>query len=177
MKSINLPKAKHLAISCLLWALLSCGSVLALSTDKDQPIDIEADSVDLDDRKGISVYQGDVVVTQGSIRVTADKVTVHHQAHKPDRLEADGNPVTFRQRPDGKDTDIEGEAKRVEYEVDSELLYLIGNAVLTQGADSFKSDRITYDRTKAKVLAGAVAKGKERVRVTIESRNKPDAKQ
>ncbi|OQX44175.1 MAG: lipopolysaccharide transport periplasmic protein LptA, partial [Candidatus Sedimenticola endophacoides] len=52
---------------------------------------------------------------------------------------------------------------------DSEILYLIGDAVLSQGKDSFKSDRITYDRVKAVVKAGASAKGKQRVRATISS--------
>ena len=46
---------------------------------------------------------------------------------------------------------------------------MIGDSVLFQGKDSFKSDRITYDRTKSLVRAGASAKGKQRVRISIES--------
>ena len=45
------------------------------------------------------------------------------------------------------------------------------NAELSQGSDRFSSDRIVYDRVKAKLKAGAAAKGSERVRVTIQPQN------
>jgi lipopolysaccharide export system protein LptA len=56
------------------------------------------------------------------------------------------------------------------------MLYLIGNAVLTQGKDTFKSDRIAYDRKKSLIKGGTSAKGKQRVRVTIKSKKKKEDK-
>ncbi|MDX1519199.1 MAG: LptA/OstA family protein, partial [Gammaproteobacteria bacterium] len=50
----------------------------ALTTDKDQPIEIEADAAELDDRKNVTVYTGNVIVTQGSIRMTGEKMTVYY---------------------------------------------------------------------------------------------------
>ena len=142
----------------------------ALESDKDQPIYIEADSVDIDDRRGTSTYRGNVELTQGTIRITADKITVSKRQGKSDHIEATGNPVTFRQKTDSKNGLVTGQAKKSEYDADSEVLYLVDQATLTQGKDTFKSDRIIYDRAKAVVKAGASAKGKQRVRVTIESK-------
>lgn len=153
------------AIALLL--LLFPGIAPALQSDKDQPIYIEADAVDIDDRNGTSIYKGNVVLTQGSIVMTADKVTVTQRQEQTDQIEAVGRPVTFQQdTDDGKGT-IKGRAKKTEYSANGETLYMIGDAVLIQGKDTFKSDRIVYDRARAIVKAGASAKGKERVRVTI----------
>jgi len=157
----------------LFLALLLAAPTLAtaLESDKDQPIQIEADSVDIDDGKGTSTYKGNVELTQGSIRITADRVTITQHQGQSDHVEAVGSPVTFRQRTEGAKGIIKGRAKRAEYDANSEMLYLIDEAVLTQGSDSFKSDRITYDRARSVVKAGASAKGKKRVRVTIQSGN------
>lgn len=152
----------------LLLALLALSSplTLALSSDKDQPVELSADSVDLDEAKQVSVYKGDVDLRQGSMRLRADQVTVQHQGRKPDRLIAVGRPVRFEQRT-GKGK-VKARARRAEYEVNSEVLTLIGDAVLVQNGDTLKSDRIVYDRVRHKVRAGAAAKGKKRVRITIQ---------
>lgn len=153
----------------LLILMLGSGTALALSGDKNQAIELEADSVDIRESEGFSVYQGNVVLRQGSIEVMADKVTVDHKDGKPSKVVASGNPVRFRQSPGDDKPDIKGQANQVEYRVDSEELILSGKARLTQGKDSFASDRIVYDRVKAVVKAGAAAKGSERVRITIQA--------
>jgi lipopolysaccharide export system protein LptA len=140
----------------------------ALSSDKDQPIDIVADSVAIDEAKGTSTYTGNVEINQGSIRLLADKVVVEHRPGQPRKVDATGAPAKFRQLPDNSKQYVTGTARRVEYRLDSEELLLSGDAHLTQGKDSFHSDRIVYDRVKAVVKAGAAAQGKDRVRVTIE---------
>ena len=139
----------------------------ALQSDKDQPMELEADSADIDESKGVSVYTGNVVVVQGSINLQADRVTVYQRGSNPTRIIAEGQPVKFRQLQDDRKEYVKGVARKAEYTIASEELVLIGDAVLTQGKDSFKSDRIVYDRVRAKVKAGAAAKGKERVKLTI----------
>lgn len=160
----NCKAYRRLAIALLL-SLPSLAS--ALQTDKDQATYIEADSVDIDDRKGISIYKGHVELTQGSIRLNAAKIVVTQKQSSSDHIVATGKPVTFQQKTDGNKGMVKGRSSKVEYSVDSEIIHMIGKAVLTQGRDTFKSDRITYDRAKAIVKAGASAKGKQRVRVTI----------
>ncbi|MCP3868950.1 MAG: lipopolysaccharide transport periplasmic protein LptA [Gammaproteobacteria bacterium] len=147
----------------------------ALESDKNQPVYIEADSVEINDGTGISVYQGNVDVTQGSIHLTADKVTVTQRPGNANHIRAEGNPVTFKQNMEDQKKPIEGSARIAEYDTESEILHMIGNAVLLQGKDSFKSDRISYDRSKSLVRAGTSAKGKERVKISIQSKKSQKA--
>lgn len=151
----------------LLLFLLALQPAIALESDKEQPILIEANSVELDDGRGVSTYTGNVVVTQGSIQLNADKVTVTRRGANSYHLLAEGNPVRFAQETEEKGV-VNGNAQQAEYDSDSEILYLIGDASLKQGKDSFNSDRINYDQTKAIVRAGASAKGKQRVKVSIQ---------
>jgi len=155
--------------------LLIAGAAGALESDREQPIQVEADSVDIDEQSGVSVYQGDVQVDQGSIRIRADKVTVTQREGAPRLVVSEGRPVTFQQQPEGKQELVKGQALRTEYDMDSELLVMIGEAILLQGGDTFKSDRIVYDRAKSVVKAGAAAAGKERVRINIQPRQKKPA--
>ena len=48
----------------------------ALPSDRDQPIRVQADSAELDDKQGVAVYRGSVVITQGSLKITGDTVTL-----------------------------------------------------------------------------------------------------
>lgn len=150
--------------------MLACHAAPALESDRQQPIELAADSVDIDEGRGLSTYRGDVDLRQGSIRLRADVVTVYQKGRKPSKIVAEGGPVKFEQR--ATKGPVKGEARRIEYEVGSENLLLVGDAVLIQGNDSMRSDRIVYDRVKSVVKAGAAADGKQRVRISIEAPGK-----
>lgn len=156
---------------CSLILLLLSGSAWGLKTDSDQPIYLEADSADIDDANNRSIYSGNVIVTQGTIRLTGDKVIVIQKPEGKggDQFYASGNPSTFRQEIEGKPGEfVRGKAKKIEYQSDSELLFLIDGAHLTQEGDSFSSDRITYDREKSILKGGSAAKGKQRIHMTMQ---------
>lgn len=151
--------------------LLSPAAAWALKSDAEQPITVEADGADIDDGNKRSTYTGNVVITQGTIRLEADKVIVSKPASgQGNNLHAEGKPVRFQQAVEGKKGEVvRGRARKMEYDSDSELMHLIGEAQLTQEGNSFSSDRITYDRVKSLVTGGAAASGKQRVRMTIRS--------
>jgi len=150
----------------LICALVSTQAI-ALPTDKDQPVNIEADSVDINEATETAIYRGNVMLTQGSIKITANKVVVNKFQSENPYIIATGNLVHFSQLPDPKSPRIKGQALKTEYEMNSGKMQLTGKAVLTKGKNTFKNDRIIYDREKAVVKAGASAKGKERVKITI----------
>ncbi len=129
---------------------------LAASKNEDLPIRIEADSADIDDRQGVSVYRGNVEIRQGTSVLTADRVTVQHPGKKAQKIIAVGKPVRYRQPQEGDKPDIRAEALQAEYYTTSEELVMMGDAVLFQGKDSFRSDRITYDR-KSGMLNGVTS--------------------
>ncbi|MCB1829612.1 MAG: lipopolysaccharide transport periplasmic protein LptA [Chromatiaceae bacterium] len=163
---------RTLRLACCL-ALILPIQVSALESDSEQPIYVEADGADINDKTGVSVYTGNVVVTQGSIKLNASKVTVTQKGEKSDHILAEGNPVEFEQKTSDKGL-IKGRANTADYHIDSEIVYMVGDAIMIQGKDTFRSDRITYDRVKGQVKAGASAKGQQRVRIAVQPKKKTD---
>jgi lipopolysaccharide export system protein LptA len=143
--------------------------VAALESDQKQPVYIEADAVELDDQQAFSLYIGNVDIRQGSMRLLADEVLVHHKPDRqPEKIIAIGDPVRYRQLLDDDPDEVKGRALRMEYEADREEITLIDEAVLIQGTDRFASDRIVYNRLTERVVAGSSASGRERVRIKIQ---------
>ena len=138
----------------IVFLVLICGRCAALSTDSQQPIEIEADFAELDDEEGTTVYIGNVTVTQGSIYMTGDRLRVNFTEER-DLKEAflEGRPATFKQTPDGAVHDIEGEAILIEYHALMNFFYLIEKAKVTQGERLFEGHRINYDTDKSIITA------------------------
>ncbi|HWR76447.1 MAG TPA: lipopolysaccharide transport periplasmic protein LptA [Thiobacillus sp.] len=136
-------------IRTLFYALL-CAALLASpahaeKTDRDKPVNLEADVVTLDDIKKISVYQGNVILSQGTLMLRADRVQVTQNASGLDKLSATGRPATFRQKLDGRDEFIEGFADRIEYDSVNSQLEMIGQAQLRRGSDELRGAQISYN--------------------------------
>lgn len=133
---------------------LAAGAACALATDVDQPIEIEADFAELDDAAGRTTYTGNVVVVQGSVRMTGDKLIANFDENRQlVDVYLEGKPAHFKQTPDGGKQDIEGEGLQIEYHQRKSLLYLIDQARLTQGDRLFQGYRINYD-TRRSIITG-----------------------
>lgn len=143
----------------------------ALSDDRNQPMYVEADRADIDDKRGVSVYRGNVKITQGTLQLTAAELTVHSKGGDIIKAIAVGQPATYRQRPDGKDQNVEAEAERMEYFAQEQTLILLDKAQVRQAGDTFSSDKIDYDIGKDTVKAGAGSPS-DRVRITIQPKTK-----
>jgi len=140
-----------------------------LSSDRDQPMLIEADRAELDDSKGISIYRGNVKVTQGTMLLTGDIMTVHNKGNDVEKVIMEGKPATYSQRPDSKDKDVRASALHMEYYTNPEKIILIKQAEVEQEGDVLRSERIEYDVPTDKVNAGT-NQPNERVRITIQPR-------
>lgn len=155
----------------LFLALLVCcaaAPAYALTADKDKPINIEADQVDIDERNGVSTYTGKVTLIQGSLRMNADTVVVYTTERRLTKMVASGNPAHFRQRPDGATEDVHAQAKHVEYRALTGIVLLTDGAELRQGANSFAGARIEYDSASNVVRASGSSPGNGRVKVIIQ---------
>lgn len=155
----------------LLLGLLMPPLLHALTGDKEQPMLLEADSVSIDEGTGVSLYEGNVVITQGSLKLWADRLWIHRRDGKTEKLVSEGSPTHFQQMTDDNE-EIRGHALRAEFYPERDELLLFDDAVLEQGADQFRSDRILYNRISAQVRAGTSADGKQRVQVIIEPQKK-----
>lgn len=134
-----------LVAAALCAGLLFAASAGAERSDRDKPVNLEADTVTLDDVRKVSVYQGNVILKQGTLLVRADRVQVTQNDAGLDKLSATGRPVTFRQKLDGREEYIDGFADRVEYSSTSGELELIGKASLRRGSDELRGARISYN--------------------------------
>ncbi len=131
-------------IVALLAGLLALPA-FAEKADRDKPVNLEADTVTLDDIKKLSTYDGNVVLSQGTILLRADRVLVTQNEAGLDKVVASGHPVAFRQKLDGRDEYIEGFADRIEYNSGSSQLELIGQARLRRGTDELRGAQISYN--------------------------------
>ena len=142
---------------------------LALTGDTDQPIHIESDQQSLDMQGNIVTFTGNVIVTQGSIKINADKVVVTRPGGEKGKevIDGYGNPATFYQMQDnGKP--VKGHAAKMHYELQSDFVVLTGNAYLEQVDSNIKGDKITYLVKEQKMQAFS-EKGKRVTTVLVPS--------
>lgn len=152
----------------------------ALSTDKEQALEIEANAGNLDNINNTSIYTGNVIVVQGSIRMTGDKMTVYFTDDKDiESLVMEGEPATFRQMPDNSTVYDEARSRRMEYFRSKNLIVLINKAQVKQKGSQFGGDRLEYDTLLSQVKAkskpgeqGIEKPGKgERVKIIIKPKD------
>ena len=152
--------------------------VLAESADRDKPIDLEADSVKVDDAKQISTYSGNVILTQGTLVIHADKLIVREDKEGFQHSTSLGNPTTFKQKSEGKNEYMEGSAQRIEYDGRMDKVQLYTKAWVKRGEDIVHGDYIMYDANAeyAEVIGGAKSSeggtSSGRVRAIIQPKNK-----
>jgi lipopolysaccharide export system protein LptA len=160
-----------------LCAALLASPAHAEKADRDKPINLEADMVTLDDIRKVSVYQGNVVLSQGTLMLRADRVQVTQNAGGLDKISATGRPATFRQKLDNRDEFIDGFADRIEYDSVNSQLEMIGQARLRRGSDELRGAQISYNANTAfyKVVGQPDAKTPAgRVRAVIRPKPRSD---
>jgi len=144
-----------LAAAC---ALCAAGAV-ALPSDNEQPIDIVADRAEADDQRQITVYRGDVVFEQGTIRITGDVLTIHYDENREvTKMVVLGEPAHFQQQPDEASTELQrSRARRMEYYTQQDVVVLLGDAHAWQGKEKIEAERIVYDTFHGRVKADTEA--------------------
>jgi lipopolysaccharide export system protein LptA len=163
-------KLLHILILCLVTQ-----TAHSLSSDKDKPLSIEADTVEIDDKRGFTVYRGNVVVDQGTMHVTGNTLVIERVNGKVKKVTVVGEPATYRQRPDGKKSDVNANARKLQVEPQKDLVTLERNAKIVQEGNVFTGNLIEYnnklDVVKAKGSVGATDTGpqqKGRIRMIIQ---------
>jgi lipopolysaccharide export system protein LptA len=159
----------------LLLAFYGTG-VFALESDKDQPITIDSNTATYDDATSTSIYTGNVISVQGSLRVESDKLVVYFKDGDAEKLVFTGNKAKFKQTPKEGDDDITGEALTGEYYPKKNLLLLKEKATVWQGNGTYSSELIEYDSRNSMVKAGETKSDAKRVHVTLQPKSAADKK-
>ena len=140
----------------------------ALPTDRDQPVRIESDRAEFDERRRTAIYEGNVVITQGSLRLEGDRVTMHlGEDYDLVKLVADGKTARFQQQPEPGRPLQRATANRIEYDLVQSTMLLVGNASVAQGDYTMTADRILYDVASSSIKGEVASPGSDGSRVTI----------
>ncbi len=166
-----------------LFALLAACPFAAYAekADRDKPVNIESDRLVADDAKKVSTFDGRVVLTQGTLTIRADRIVVRQDAQGFQHGVASGNLATFRQKREGSDEHIEGEAERIEYDGKADRVEFVNRARLRRdGGDDVRGNSISYDsRTEVFSVRSNQQAGSQtrdaRVRAVIMPKNRDGA--
>lgn len=164
----------HFKLTFLLIFVSWCSLSTALPSDRQQPIKIESDRAEKDEKKGTTVYEGTVVIRQGTIKINADKVTVFSDANQVDRIICIGKPAHYQQRPNLEDGLVFASGNTIEYYLASDKIFLLKNASLEQNGTTITGDKINYDLRAEVVKASAGDNTRKRIQMIIPPSNQKD---
>lgn len=167
------------------WAAVCC-ALLAVAVplraekaDRGKPINLEADRVTIDDAKQIAVFEGNVLLTQGTMQMRGDRMEVRQDKEGFKSGTTWGKPAYFRQKREGFDEYIEGWAERMEYDGRAETMQMFNRAQLKRGPDEVRGNYISYNAsteffqvTGSGVQAAAPGTSEGRVRAVIQPKPK-----
>jgi lipopolysaccharide export system protein LptA len=141
------PRALEAAFAAGFLALACLGSLPASAekTDRDKPVNLEADRVEMDDARKEAIFEGNVSMTQGTLLIKADKIIVKQDADGFQYGIAYGKPAYFRQKRDGFEEFIEGYGERLEYDGKVDKMQMFTNARIQRGGDEVRGDYIAYN--------------------------------
>jgi lipopolysaccharide export system protein LptA len=171
-------------LTLIAWILLIAPPAHAERADRGKPVNLEADRVTVDDAKQTASFEGNVILTQGTLIIRGDRMVVQQDGDGFKYGTAYGNLASFRQKREGFDEYIEGYAERIEYDSKAEKLQMFNRAYLKKNNDDVRGNYISYEAATEffRVLGGgqkAATPGNPegRVRAVIQSKgaDKPTA--
>ena len=124
--------------------LVMCVESSAKAEDFKEPIIIESDSAERNEKTGLTQYKGNVVIQQGSMVIDASEVTVFYESENVSHIRCEGDPASFQQSDQSGDR-VLARAETIEYEPSTELVNLKTNASLSHNGTQIKGDSINYD--------------------------------
>jgi lipopolysaccharide export system protein LptA len=125
----------------------------------DQPVQVEADSLSVNQKDGKATFLGNVAISQGEMLLSADKVfvTYNEDGEGIKSLQASGG-VTLVNGPDA------AEAQHADYDIDKATVVLTGGVLMTQGTNVISGEKVTINLDTGTAQVGG------RVRTTLETK-------
>ena len=173
--------SRHFATRSCLWLVLSLiwlsPALMALESDRQQPLEVNANSTDGTLGDGITTLRGNVDIRQGTLHITADEAEVS-------KVDGRVSSVTFRGKPAFLEQDIEEQglvqatAKIINYQVASGLVTLTGNADVKHPQYQISGESLTYDLNIQHFQGNGDDNGNGRIRIRLDPEviNKEDDK-
>ncbi len=154
-------------------AIAAHGHALALSTDRDQPFLVEAESATVNEKSGTTVYRGNVTVNQGSMNISSDEIEIITSEGVVTRIIARsdaGSLARLEQQPDGE-APVLANAQTISYFIAEERIHLKGNATVIQAGDEFSGETVYYDVASGIVNLNSGGKSDDRIKIKYNTRS------
>ena len=135
---------------CVLLSPIS--PALARQSDLTQPIDVRADRSEYDEKAGTQTLSGNVEITQGTMKIQADRIDISLKDNALSKIEGSGSPIRFEQENEEGEL-MQGEAQKIIYNALEGTLILQGSATLTQPRQNLVSEQIVFNARTQKVSA------------------------
>lgn len=176
-------------ILSVLLALLAVRPAFAERADRDKPIQLEADRITVDDAKKVHILEGNVQLIRGTMVIRTARLVVTQDEsgfQKGVATGGEGGLARFRQKREGRDEYVEGEAERIEHDGKEEKTEFFQRAMVKSGLDEVRGPYVSFDGLTENYLVssgpggakstGNAAARKERVRAVIQPKGKGDGK-
>lgn len=144
------------------------GSALAASADRQQPVDVSARAGDATLADGDSILSGEVVITQGSLEIRADKATLTRTAGELSRVVFEGEPASLKQIDD-QGQPVSVRARKVTYTPTSNEVLLEGAVQVDRPEGVLQGEVITYDMANGRLNARGEG-ANDRIRMSFQPR-------
>lgn len=141
--------------------------------DRDKPVNIEANRITVDETKKVQIFEGNVQLTQGTMKIQAEKIVVSQDANGYQKGIASGSGgrlASFRQKREGRDDYVEGEAERIEHDAHAEKTELFNRAQIKSGLDEVHGQYISYDARNENYIVSGSAPGSAKTPSTGDGR-------
>lgn len=173
----------YLLFTSLIVITAFSSTAFAEKADRDKPVNLEADTITVDDANKVHILEGNVQLVKGTLVIRTAKLVVTQDAagfQKGVAYGGEGGLARFRQKREGKDEYVDGEAERIEHDDQKEVTEFFVRAVVRSGVNS--GDRVSgpyiyyngasenYRVTGGEGGATSQKRG-ERVRATIQPKN------
>lgn len=168
---------------CVLLAAHAALPAWAEKADRNKPVNLDADRITVDEAKKTQIFEGNVQLSQGTLVIRTDHMVVSQDGNGYQRGVATGGAgglARFKQKREGRDDYIEGEAERIEHDARTERSQFFGRAHVKNGRDEVRGPYIAFDsKAETYVVTNRTAGGTpavrpERVHAVIQPRNQDD---
>lgn len=137
----------------------------ALPEDRLKPVNIEADNAQLSNKTSETIYRGNVVLTQGTLKIEAEEVIISVKEGSLSTVSAKGEQASLYQLIKPESPPVQAKADSIFFDVAKDSLLLLGAAKVEHGESRFEGNRIEY------LITDEVVTAQERVRMTIPTIN------
>ena len=157
---------ERIMLMVAIFLLAMPGQLLALKTDRQQPLEVNADSTEGSLGDGFAILKGNVEIRQGTMLIQSDIAEVEKVDGRVRKFELNGNPVHLQQEIEEEGL-VTAEAKKVVYIVATGIVTLSGEADVIHPQYHISGEILEYDMN-TQHFQGSGGDGNGRIRIRLE---------